>query len=181
VVAQGLEHGDEVFVLFVVQDDVVGEQATIAVDTLMRDPAILLLTEGVAGAGALAWLDWGRIAEWVGDLPIAFDLFNRSLALNAISPGELLRRVDSPAEPASAAAELDRLREALRGEVPKDAVRGVTDWETVEWALQQTAELFWGQPRETKNGAQGTAIQGPVVRHNHLAKRVLAAQDDVAS
>lgn len=34
--------------------------------------------------------------------------------------------------------------------------RGVTS--------QLFAELFWSQPRRTKNGAQGAAIQGPVVR-----------------
>ena len=99
----------------------------ISVDILGRDSAILLLTDNVPGAAALSWADWGRIAEWVGDLPIALDLLNRSLALGSISPRALLERVSLTDEPAGATGELDRLREALRGQVPANAVRGVTE------------------------------------------------------
>src|SRR5947209_4597870 len=95
----------------------------IEVDTLGRDSAILLLTDNVPGAAALSWTDWGRIAEWVGDLPIALDLLNRSLALGSISPRALLERVHSTDQPPSTTVELDRLREALRGQVPANAVR----------------------------------------------------------
>ena len=48
----------------------------IRVDTLVRDSAILLLTNEVREWPALSWADWERIAEWVGDLPIALDLLN---------------------------------------------------------------------------------------------------------
>ncbi len=58
-----------------------------------HDPAVLLLTDNVPGTATLSWADWGRIAEWVGDLPIALDLLNRSLALSSITPGALLERV----------------------------------------------------------------------------------------
>ena len=68
--------------------------STIRVDTLERDPAIVLLTDGVPGPGALSWADWGRISEWVGDLPIALDLLNRLLALESITPAELLPWAD---------------------------------------------------------------------------------------
>jgi len=47
--------------------------------------------------------------------------------------------------------------------------------------LQEIAELFWSQTRRTKNGAQGAAIQGPVVRHDDLTEWVLTAQHNVAS
>ena len=95
----------------------------IPVEELERDAAILLLTDGVPGAAALAWAEWARIAEWVGDLPVALDLLNRSLALGAIAMRALLGRVDAP----GAAGELDRLSEALRGQVPANALRGVTE------------------------------------------------------
>jgi tetratricopeptide (TPR) repeat protein len=100
---------------------------TISVDTLGRNAAILLLTDNVPAGSGLPWTDWSRIAGWVGDLPLALDLLNRCLALNSLYPEDLLKRVNSPAEPASTTAELDRLREALRGQVPRDAVRGITE------------------------------------------------------
>jgi hypothetical protein len=121
----------------------------IPVDILERDPAILLLTDNVPAAATLTLADWGRIAEWVGDLPIALDLLNRSLALSSITPVVLLERVSSTDHPPSAAAELDRLRDALRGQVPRDAVRGVTEafsisFEKLESPVQAAA-LFLAQ------------------------------------
>lgn len=103
--------------------------AILPVATLQRDAAILLLTEGLNGFGGLAWDAWGEIAAWVGDLPLALDLLNRSLALHAVTPTELLERARAPqasgATPTVVA--LDRLRNALRGQVPSDAVRGITE------------------------------------------------------
>ena len=46
---------------------------------------------------------------------------------------------------------------------------------------KELAELFWSQTRQTKNGVQGAAIQGQVVRHDDLAEWVLTAQNNVAS
>ena len=120
---------------------------TISVDELKPAAAILLLTENVPGAGALSWDEWERIAGWVGNLPIFLDLLNRSLALNSISPRSLLERAMSPAEPAGATAELDRLREALRGQVPEGAVRGVTEtflisFEKLDERARSTAMLL---------------------------------------
>jgi tetratricopeptide (TPR) repeat protein len=96
------------------------------VDTLNRDGAILLLTEGVPGWGRHAWEQWGRVAEWVGDLPIALELLNRCLALGSISADELVRGAESQT-PAGATAQLDTLREALRGQIPEGAVFGATE------------------------------------------------------
>jgi tetratricopeptide (TPR) repeat protein len=98
----------------------------IEVDTLSVEAAILLLTESVAGTGVLPWDEWGRIAAWVGYLPLALDLLNRSLALNSIAPRNLLERAVSR-EQRSGTQELDRLRNALRGQVPRDAVHGITE------------------------------------------------------
>src|SRR5262249_47301332 len=99
----------------------------IPVAPLGRDSAILLLTQDVSGAGALSWADWARISEWVGDLPIAIDLLNRSLTLNSISAQGLLGCATSSFEPRGVTRELDDLREALRGQVPRGAVRGISE------------------------------------------------------
>jgi len=100
---------------------------TVSVDSLNGDSSILLITDGVPGSGRLAWSDWRRITEWVGHLPLALDLLNRSLALNSISPSELLERIDLKENSQSATKQLDGLREALRGQVPKNSVRGITE------------------------------------------------------
>jgi tetratricopeptide (TPR) repeat protein len=120
---------------------------SIPVDILGRDSAILLLTDNVPGMAALPWADWGRIAEWVGDLPIALDLLNRSLALGSIAPQALLERLCRTDQSPSATRELDRLREALRGQVPANAVRGVTEafsisFEKLDAATRQVAQLL---------------------------------------
>jgi tetratricopeptide (TPR) repeat protein len=147
----------------------------IQVDILDRDPAILLLTDNVPGAAALPWADWGRIAEWVGDLPIALDLLNACLALGSITPTSLLQRVGQASRPVR---ELDRLREALRGQVPKDAVRGITEAFSISFenldVPAQAAALLLAQlasapipeafletlPDELKSPATRTALRG---------------------
>src|ERR1039458_7899325 len=119
----------------------------IPVDVLGRDAAILLLTSEVPGAGALSWSEWGRIAEWVGDLPIALDLLNRSLALGSISPGALFERVQLTDQMGGVTSELERLSDALRGQVPDKAVRGVTEtfmisFERLGESAQRVAQLL---------------------------------------
>lgn len=99
---------------------------TISIDTLSSNAAILLLTEGVPGWSRLEWDAWGRITEWIGNLPLAVDLLNSGLALGSVSPEDLHRRAAEPSS-ASAVAEMDGLSEALRGQVPPDAARGITE------------------------------------------------------
>ncbi len=99
---------------------------TLSLETLERDAAVLLLTDNVQGAAAVAWDAWGRITDWVGALPIALDLLNRSLALGAVTPRVVLARIEGR-EQAGTTGELDRMRDALRGQVPRDAVHGITE------------------------------------------------------
>ena len=106
------------------QDTKEANVKTIPVDALTPEAATLLLTENVPGAGVLTWDEWERVAGWVGYLPLALDLLNRSLLLQSISARDLLKRATT-VEPRT--AQLDRLRDALRGQVPKDAVRGITE------------------------------------------------------
>lgn len=104
------------------EDDVSG----LLVDALDLDAAILVLTDSVTGSSVLTWDDWEAVVNWVGGLPIALDLLNRSLVLHAIAPVELLDRARAVEDQPSAIGELDRLRTALRGQVT-NAVRGVTE------------------------------------------------------
>jgi tetratricopeptide (TPR) repeat protein len=120
---------------------------TLSMDVLDRDSAILLLTENLHGAAAIAWADWGRIAGWVGDLPVVLDLLNRSLALSAISPHWLLDRIGMKDQQPGMAVQLDSLRDALRGKVPENAVRGVTEvfsisFQKLDRVTRKTAQLL---------------------------------------
>ena len=77
---------------------------------------------------------------------LALDLLNRSLALNSISPRDLLSRADGTTA-FSGTEELDSLREALRGQVPNNAVRGLTEafsisLEKLDEATKRTARIL---------------------------------------
>jgi tetratricopeptide (TPR) repeat protein len=115
---------------------------TIPLDTPSRDAAILLLTDNLPGASRLSWSDWGHVANWVGDLPLALDLLNRCLALNSISIENLFQRATSVSAAPGEAEELEGLREALRGQVPRDSVRGVVEALGISFEkLEQNAQL----------------------------------------
>lgn len=102
----------------------VGEQGAQALPLGVLDPesAVALLTEDVREV-LPAGFDWYRIAEWVGHLPLALELLNRSLRTGAVSVAELwaLVRQRGPA------LELDEQMDALREQVPPGALRGVTE------------------------------------------------------
>ena len=90
------------------------------VDKLGRDPAILLLTENAPGAGRFAWERWGRVAKWIGDLPIAIDLLNRCLAFGSVTAAALFARAEDATKGGrNTAVQLDEWREALRGQRPE--------------------------------------------------------------
>ena len=101
---------------------------SIKVDELQRDSAILLLRKDVPSPASLSWEDWGRIAEWVGDLPVALDLLNRALALGSISPRQLLAHATGSSTDSSsgATARLDSFGKALRGQVDPRVAAGIT-------------------------------------------------------
>jgi hypothetical protein len=114
---------------------------SLSMDALELDSAVLLLTDNLQGAAAVSWDDWRRIAEWVGSLPIALDLLNRSLALNSIQPRDLLDRLTVNVLQLSATRELDELGQEIRNEVPENAVRGVTEVFSISFRkLDSTAQ-----------------------------------------
>lgn len=111
----------------------IGEQGvqSVVIGALPRHASICLLAKGLeANNSELTEAQWGEIAAWVADLPLALDLLNRALTLGAITPRELLGRVRC-AEPVE---ELDKYWEALRESVPENAIRGLS--ETLAISLQ---------------------------------------------
>lgn len=160
----------------------------ISMDILERDSAVLLLTENLHGAAALSWADWGRIAAWVGDLPIAIDLLNRSLALSSMSPRQLLDRIGMTDLQSGTTAELDTLRDAMRGQVPENALRGVTEVflisfqkldRTAQYVAQVLAHLAPAPiPEEFMKALPGNG-NSPAVRAALRSRHFLSSGDDL--
>jgi tetratricopeptide (TPR) repeat protein len=116
----------------------------VALDTLMPEAAVLLLTEEFDDVGALEWSEWERIGEWVGYLPLALDLLNLALVLGSIAARDLLARATAVDR---GTQELDRLSEALAGQVPEGAARGITEafgisFEKLDGPAREAAQLL---------------------------------------
>ena len=98
--------------------------AALPLDVLPRSASVALLTNGLARPDLLRREQWEKLAEWVGDLPLVLDLLNRVLSLD---PDSAPRLLDMAEHSAPLTAELDGLLEALRGQVPEGAIRGITE------------------------------------------------------
>ena len=149
---------------------------SIKVDELERDSAILLLRKDVPSPASLSWEDWGRIADWVGNLPVALELLNRALFFDSISPKELLAQATGSAT-GTATARLDRFGKALRGQVSSKVAAGISaafsisyekldpDTRTVARILAQLApapipnEFLEALPEELNVGAARAALR----------------------
>ena len=94
----------------------------VTVGTQQRESSVALLTHDLVAPGALGPDEWAAVAAWVGDLPLALDLLNRSLHLG-LAPDRLLARVRS----SSTTPELDRQASTLKTQVSEDALRGITE------------------------------------------------------
>lgn len=107
----------------------------LVINALAPEPAALLLTKDI-NCQALAAEDWRCIANWVGCLPLALELLNRTLNAGGLSPAELLARATTvnPVE------ELDRQMEALHGVVPVGQLRGITEALTTSYQRLLEAE-----------------------------------------
>ncbi|MFE8603918.1 tetratricopeptide repeat protein [Archangium violaceum] len=112
------------------------------VGTLSPESSVQLLTEGVDES---SWEEptWSRIAEWVGCLPLALAVLNRALRYGGVSREELLEL----AQHRGPVRELDRQVEALRGQIPSESLRGVTEallisYERLPEAARKTARYL---------------------------------------
>lgn len=103
-------------------------------DALDRDAAILLVTYDLPAAGCLSWDQWGKIAECVGNLPIALDVLNRGLAFESMKPATLLHRAALPVAAAGIANELDSLSSGAVGQVSRNAVHGISQTFQISFA-----------------------------------------------
>ncbi len=105
---------------------------------LSSEAAVDLLTLGGL-RNTLTDEEWRAIVEWVGRLPLALELMQRALQFG-LSPQELLKSAKEETPPT---AELDRLLEALRGEIPDAALLGVAQ------AFVKSYELLPDPAKET--------------------------------
>jgi tetratricopeptide (TPR) repeat protein len=119
------------------------------IDVLSPEASVALLTYKVEQASALTHEQWLRIAEWVGRLPLALDLLQRAMRAGALSPTELHSMASESRPPT---AELDRLTEAISPQLPRGAVRGITE------ALNASYERL---PEEAKTAARLIAQFAP--------------------
>jgi tetratricopeptide (TPR) repeat protein len=90
---------------------------------LSTSSAVRLLTHDVPGRGELDAAQWGSIAMWVGEWPLALELLNAALREGAITARELLA-LSEGGDPVS---QLDRQMEAVAGAVPEGTLRGATE------------------------------------------------------
>ncbi len=97
------------------------EVATIELETLAPDAAVLMVRD--QAPDQLADEEWHELAAWVGQLPLALEVLNAALRHGAVGGGELLEtvRTQGPTEG------VDELAEALMGQVPAGALRGIRD------------------------------------------------------
>ncbi len=105
------------------------------VSHLSPDAAVALLMEGLGGDG-LGEAEWRRIAEWVGYMPLALELLNRTLKAGGFEPRELLVRAQSH----GTTRELDEQMEILNPHVPAGALRGVTEAFSISYTRLSPAE-----------------------------------------
>ncbi|HZH76993.1 MAG TPA: tetratricopeptide repeat protein [Archangium sp.] len=103
--------------------------------TLSPGASVELLTEGM-DRSALDDAGWQRIAEWVGHLPLALELLNRTLKAGALEPRELLSRARSHGP----TGELDRQMKLLERHVPPKSLRGVTQAFSLSYARLSKVE-----------------------------------------
>jgi tetratricopeptide (TPR) repeat protein len=93
----------------------------LSIDPLALDSALLLLTEGL-DRSALPDHEWRESCEWVGRLPLALELLNRTLKAGALLPSELPTMRRAPTTP-----QIDECMRILRPHIPEDSLRGITE------------------------------------------------------
>ncbi|QSQ26635.1 tetratricopeptide repeat protein [Pyxidicoccus parkwayensis] len=101
---------------------------SLPVDTLAPEAAVSLLSQGLENS-RVAQETWLRVADWVGNLPLALELLNRVLVLGGLTVDELVRRT----EHVGPTAELDQQMDALRGQLPEGRLRGITEAFTLSY------------------------------------------------
>jgi tetratricopeptide (TPR) repeat protein len=133
----------------------------LAVDVLEMRAAVELLVRGVHHRG-IAAATWADIAAAVGNLPLALELLNAALRRGLVTPAELLRRL----ERSGTTRLLDRTMELLRGQVPRRALRGISE------ALAVSYDCLSDEVRRT---ARVLAFLGPEAIPLDLADTVFPA------
>jgi tetratricopeptide (TPR) repeat protein len=103
----------------------------IALPELESAASVAVLTEKLEPTG-LPEEDWTAVAEWVGRLPLALVLLNAALRERAM-PASTLRNLAKAG--AETTGPLDDQKAALRGQVPKGSLRGITEAFAISYSL----------------------------------------------
>lgn len=96
--------------------------ATIELGVVSPATAVFLLQRDLPVKTILNYSEWLEIAEWVGRLPLALDLLNKSIQGFALTPQELL----DASRTTEVSPHLDELAALLQDEMPPGAMRGIT-------------------------------------------------------
>ena len=107
----------------------------ISLPELEPKAAIAVLTEKLDRT-SLPQEDWAAIAEWVGRLPLALVLLNSALQLAALPVSKLRDIAKAGME---TTGPLDEQMEALRDQVPKGSLRGITEAFALSYSLLSPA------------------------------------------
>jgi hypothetical protein len=144
--------------------------AALPLDVLPRSASVALLTHGMDRSDSLRREQWEKLAESVGDLPLVLDLLN---AVLRIDPSSAPRLLDMAEHSAPLTAELDGLSEALRGQVPEGAIRGITEALSISFeklgpegqeAARLLAQLAPAPIPEEVMAAFGPSVNNPKAR-----------------
>lgn len=132
---------------------------------------------------------WREIAEWVARLPLALDLLRNAMQAGAISPEELLAQ----SRMTGTTSALDGAMDALRGNVPEGALRGITEAlsmsvERLDESARAAARLIaWLSPAPVPDLLLGLVEGGPftpevraTLRARHFVDPLSAPGEDAA-
>jgi hypothetical protein len=91
--------------------------------TLPREASLLVLTHDLGVASAISPEEWGELAAWVGDMPLALEQMHGALADGAIPPEKMLALAR---QPRGSTSQLDSFVEALQDSIPEEYRRSVS-------------------------------------------------------
>jgi tetratricopeptide (TPR) repeat protein len=98
------------------------------------DSAVAMLTRGL-NRQTLAEVQWRKLAEMTGNLPLALELLNRTLRVPGISASQLLARLEE-----APLAELERRYAILRPHIPAGSLRGIGETFAISYAILRPTE-----------------------------------------
>jgi tetratricopeptide (TPR) repeat protein len=153
--------------------------SVLELDRLPESASILMLTRDLDNSDSIDRSEWTQIANWVGHLPLAVELLRWAILDSGVEPKSVLAQARSQA---STTVELDSLSKVLRGQVPAEFLRGITQTLQVTYrrldrdsrnAVQILACLAATPIPEELIAAIGTKIMTPQVKATLKSRHLL--------